>query len=61
MGVSLILSTKWAEFLTYDEDLPVDDLHKEVAQWVTCWSSVADNGSQWNTILMNFWKAIYVW
>ena len=22
MGVSLILSTKWAEFLTYDEDLP---------------------------------------
>ena len=38
-----------------------DDLHKETAQWVTCWTSVTDNGSQWNTILVYFWKTIYVW
>ena len=41
MGASLILSTKWAEFLTYDEDLPVSWLmistRKQLSgrQWVT--------------------------
>ena len=29
-----------------------DYLHKEIAQWVTCWTSAADNRSKWNTIFM---------
>ena len=51
---SLILSTKRAVFLTYDEDLPLIRLMISTRNWLTCRTSVTDNGSQKNINLMNF-------
>ena len=37
MGASLILSTKWAEFVTYDEDLPVSGLMISTRKLLNGW------------------------
>ena len=37
MGASLILFTKWSEFLTYDEDLPVSGLMNSTMKRLNGW------------------------
>ena len=61
MRALLILSTKLAEFLTYDEDLTTRGLMISTRMRLNGWHAeprLLTNWSQWNTILMFFWKPI---
>lgn len=58
MGDPRIDSTKYSEFLIYDEDFLVS---YEYAQWVPCQALATDYRSQWQTNFVNLGESRHMW